>query len=222
MIGEGHFGKVLLVRWDRRKASDETEAAAGRTASASSLSARSLRGSLARSSSLSSFPARVAEEGTESDDHTQESMLGKASNARNHGRAKSQRIVRSSAGNAAGTSGDGARGVKFLAVKEVALHKGTSLPGVLNERQILGCLKEHPFVVTLQCAWRSGNFLYYGLDFLPGADLFELFRRQYIKMDITSARVYGGQVALALQHLHAHGICYRDLKVCICVRFVII
>ncbi|CBJ48722.1 AGC family protein kinase [Ectocarpus siliculosus] len=101
---------------------------------------------------------------------------------------------------------------RYLAVKEVALHKGTSLPGVLNERQILGVLQEHPFVVTLRCAWRRGNYLYYGLDFLPGADLFELFRRNAIKMDLQSARVYGGQVALALEHLHNHGICYRDLK----------
>ncbi|CAN0203238.1 unnamed protein product [Ectocarpus fasciculatus] len=31
-------------------------------------------------------------------------------------------------------------------------------------------------------------------------------------MDLQSARVYGGQVALALEHLHNHGICYRDLK----------
>lgn len=98
-------------------------------------------------------------------------------------------------------------------MKEVALHKGSSLPGVLNERQILGVLKEHPFVVTLRCAWRKGNFLYYGLDFLPGADLFELFRRNAVKMDLQAARVYGGQVALALEHLHSHGICYRDLKV---------
>lgn len=110
-----------------------------------------------------------------------------------------------------------ANGYRFLAVKEVALHKGSSLPGVLNERQILGVLKEHPFVVTLRCAWRKGNFLYYGLDFLPGADLFELFRRHAVKMDLKAARVYGGQVALALEHLHSHGICYRDLKVRACL-----
>lgn len=141
-------------------------------------------------------PPRVAEEGSEDGDTD------------SSGSSRLSKHSRSSSGGCPG---------RLLAVKEVALHKNTSLPGVLNERQILGVLQEHPFVVTLQCAWRRGNYLYYGLDFLPGADLFELFRRQYIKMDMKSARIYGGQVALALEHLHAHGICYRDLKVSSCI-----
>lgn len=172
MIGEGHFGKVLLVRWRHGHGGDVRKR---------SLSCSPLVDSNA-------LPLRLTEEGDEGEGD----------------------------GEAKGTSADAGKeeeGDCFLAVKEVALHKGSSLPGVLNERQILGVLREHPFVVTLRCAWRRGNFLYYGLDFLPGADLFELFRRNSIKMDMQAARVYGGQVALALEHLHAHGICYRDLKV---------
>lgn len=168
VIGEGHFGKVLLVRWKNgaRRAPPATRA--------------------------TTTPPRLAEE----NDEEQQGEEEEASN--------------NSSANGGGIEYDGDR---FLAVKEVALHKGSSLPGVLNERQILGVLTEHPFVVTLRCAWRRGNFLYYGLDFLPGADLFELFRRNAIKMDLQSATCYGGQIALALEHLHAHGICYRDLKV---------
>lgn len=176
MIGEGHFGKVLLVRWKNgaRRAPPATRAI--------------------------TVPPRLAEEGDE------EAEEQEVKNSANGG---------SERGSATDREYDSDR---FLAVKEVALHKGSCLPGVLNERQILGVLTEHPFVVTLRCAWRRGNFLYYGLDFLPGADLFELFRRNAIKMDLQSATCYGGQVALALEHLHAHGICYRDLKVRVCYR----
>lgn len=47
-------------------------------------------------------------------------------------------------------------------------------------------------------------------------------------MPDAAARVYAGEVALALQHLHDHGIVFRDLKpevgakvfVCVCVCFV--
>lgn len=198
VIGEGHFGKVLLVRWNKRSnTSTSTPSSLSRPSSAS----RPNR-------SASGLPARVAEEGdeTENDGSDAEAVAGSS---------KHSSMSLSAVGRISSSKNVGSDGVKYLAIKEVALTKTTSLPGVLNERQILGVLREHPFVVTLQCAWRSGNFLYYGLDFLPGADLFELFRRQYIKMDMASARVYGAQVALALQHLHAHGICYRDLKVCV-------
>lgn len=175
VIGEGHFGKVLLVRWKNgaRRAPPATRA--------------------------TSVSPRLAEEG---DEEVEEQQINNPADGG------------SDQGPALDSEYDGDR---FLAVKEVALHKGSCLPGVLNERQILGVLTEHPFVVTLRCAWRRGNFLYYGLDFLPGADLFELFRRNAIKMDLQSATCYGGQVALALEHLHAHGICYRDLKVRVCV-----
>lgn len=173
VIGEGHFGKVLLVRWKH-------SAAAVRDVSPYSTSS---------SSAPTTMTPRLVEEGDEADGEDKgRSRCAKSTQVKDNGD-------------------------RLLAVKEVALQKKTSLPGVLNERQILGVLKEHPFVITLRCAWRRGNFLYYGLDFLPGADLFELFRRNSIKMDLQASRFYGGQIALALEHLHAHGICYRDLKV---------
>lgn len=206
VIGEGHFGKVLLVRWKNGGGVSPPA-----SASASSISSR--KNSL---SSTAPLPSRLTEEEGEDGDAGSTSG-GSTSSA--HARNRSSR---SSSSSSSGRGRDRDNGDHFLAVKEVALHKGTSLPGVLNERQILGVLREHPFVVTLRCAWRKGNFLYYGLDFLPGADLFELFRRNSIKMDLSSARVYGGQVALALEHLHAHGICYRDLKVGWCTEMAIV
>ncbi|CAM9296176.1 unnamed protein product [Scytosiphon promiscuus] len=198
VIGEGHFGKVLLVRWNNGAASSSSS-----SSSSASGGGRHTRPLPSSSRPSSSSGTATIEEGSEESKDSYAigaDVAAAVSNSRS-----------TDAGDAMTRSGrHGAD--RYLAVKEVALHKGTSLPGVLNERQILGVLREHPFVVTLRCAWRRGNFLYYGLDFLPGADLFELFRRNSIKMDLQAARVYGGQVALALEHLHDHGICYRDLK----------
>lgn len=193
VIGEGHFGKVLLVRWNNGASATPPPPPPPTTTTTSrnSIIAISSSGRHTRLLPATATIKEGAEEGKDKD--------GAAA-------AAEDAMTRS------GRHG----GDRYLAVKEVALHKNTSLPGVLNERQILGVLREHPFVVTLRCAWRRGNFLYYGLDFLPGADLFELFRRNSIKMDLAAARVYGGQVVLALEHLHEHGICYRDLKVRAC------
>jgi len=195
VIGEGHFGKVLLVRWNNGAAISSS------SSSRSSGRHTGQQQQLPAPSTIEEGDGEAAEEAGEAvgDGYAVGEDVAKS--------------IKSSRPEDAMTRSGRHGGDRYLAVKEVALHKGTSLPGVLNERQILGVLREHPFVVTLRCAWRRGNFLYYGLDFLPGADLFELFRRNSIKMDLQAARVYGGQVALALEHLHEHGICYRDLKV---------
>lgn len=197
VIGEGHFGKVLLVRWNNGAASSSSSPT-------SSSSSASSGGRHTRPLPSATTTTATIEEGSEESKDSYAIGASVSTAVASSGSADAGDPMTRS-----GRHGDD----RYLAVKEVALHKGTSLPGVLNERQILGVLREHPFVVTLRCAWRRGNFLYYGLDFLPGADLFELFRRNSIKMDLQAARVYGGQMALALEHLHDHGICYRDLKV---------
>ncbi|CAM9418647.1 unnamed protein product [Choristocarpus tenellus] len=188
VIGEGHFGKVLLVRRKMNSLPGSGGAAGGRSFAETPTRPPSTSSSVLPSPSSTSTP-RI--EGVRS---TSSLMLTESSTKAAVFRPRSE--------------GHGL----LLAVKEVALTRNSSLQGVLNERQILGSLPEHPFVVTLQCAWRRGDFLYYGLDFMPGADLFEVFKRVETKMTIESTRVYAGQILLALEHLHAHGIVYRDLK----------
>ncbi len=210
VIGEGHFGKVLLVRWNNGAAFSSYSRSISSSSSSGGSGRHTRQQQQQQQQQQQLPPPSTIEEGDgeaaeEADGGGDSYAVGEdvaAISAKGSSRPEDA-MTRS------GRHGND----RYLAVKEVALHKGTSLPGVLNERQILGVLREHPFVVTLRCAWRRGNFLYYGLDFLPGADLFELFRRNSIKMDLQAARVYGGQVALALEHLHEHGICYRDLKV---------
>ena len=49
------------------------------------------------------------------------------------------------------------------------------------------------------------------MDFAQGGDFFALLRR-FGRLREHAARVYVAEVALALDHLHTHGVIYRDLK----------
>eukprot|EP00967_Tisochrysis_lutea_P158661 scaffold325156_cov57-Tisochrysis_lutea.AAC.2 len=49
------------------------------------------------------------------------------------------------------------------------------------------------------------------MDFVGGGDLFTLLEKRR-RFPEEWARVYAGEIALALQHLHEEGIIFRDLK----------
>lgn len=78
------------------------------------------------------------------------------------------------------------------------------------ERNILECVK-HPFIVDLKYAFQTNGKLYLVLEFLPGGELFMQLEREGIIME-DSASFYLAEIVLALEHLHAQGIIYRDLK----------
>jgi serine/threonine protein kinase len=69
----------------------------------------------------------------------------------------------------------------------------------------------HPFIVRLYYAFQTKGKLYMIMDFVNGGELF-----QYLKNEtrFSEERVvfYAAEIALALIHLHSHGIVYRDLK----------
>nr|BAK00435.1 predicted protein [Hordeum vulgare subsp. vulgare] len=78
------------------------------------------------------------------------------------------------------------------------------------ERKILEQLN-HPFLMTLRFAFQSKEKLYFVLDYLQGGELFfHLKAKRRFSEDI--ARIYVGEIALALGHLHSLGVVYRDLK----------
>jgi serine/threonine protein kinase len=91
---------------------------------------------------------------------------------------------------------------ELIALKEIRLTKTVSLTSALTERVLLASLPDHPFVISLRLSFRAGNFLYYGFEFMAGADLFELIRRKDIRVDAQQASFYAAQVLLALEHLH--------------------
>lgn len=78
-----------------------------------------------------------------------------------------------------------------------------------TERRILE-LVDHPFIVSLRFAFQTEFKLYMILDYFMGGELF--FHLNKGKFQENRAKLYTGELILALECLHDHGIIYRDLK----------
>ena len=75
------------------------------------------------------------------------------------------------------------------------------------ERKILQSL-QHPFLMTLRYAFQSKEKLYFVLDYYQGGELFfHLKNNRRFTEEV--ARIYVGEIALALGHLHSLQIIYR-------------
>lgn len=79
-----------------------------------------------------------------------------------------------------------------------------------TERAVLGRIV-HPFIVGLNYAFQTPDKLYFVLDYCAGGELFfHLGKEGRFRED--RARFYAAQITLALEHLHAMNVIYRDLK----------
>ncbi|KAJ1919933.1 Serine/threonine-protein kinase Sgk2 [Tieghemiomyces parasiticus] len=82
---------------------------------------------------------------------------------------------------------------------------------VMAERSVLERSVNHPFLVGLRYAFQTQDNLYFCIDYVNGGELFiHLQRDQRFEED--RARFYAAEITLALGHLHALRIVYRDLK----------
>ncbi|KAJ0405275.1 hypothetical protein ATCC90586_009782 [Pythium insidiosum] len=78
----------------------------------------------------------------------------------------------------------------------------------------------HPFVAPLRFAFQSNSRVFLGMEYYPGGSLYTHMNRFSankehrikIPLDINRVRFYAAQIVLALCHLHACDIVYRDLK----------
>lgn len=95
-------------------------------------------------------------------------------------------------------------------VKKERLIKSHQIHTILSERKILANAK-HPFVVNLMFAFQTVSKFYIGLEYVPGGDLIGLLQRTGI-VGIDDVRIYAGELATAIEHLHSIGVVYRDLK----------
>ena len=69
----------------------------------------------------------------------------------------------------------------------------------------------HPFVVGLQMAFQTRDKFFFVLDYCAGGELFCHLQRLG-KFAEPRARFYTAELVLALAHVHALGVVYRDLK----------
>lgn len=80
----------------------------------------------------------------------------------------------------------------------------------MAEREVLGTI-DNPFIVHMHYSFQNENKLYFVMDFINGGELFYHLQNER-RFSIARAKFYSAEILLALEHLHKHGIIYRDLK----------
>lgn len=103
---------------------------------------------------------------------------------------------------------------KILAMKVISkslVNKKPSLIEILNSERNIMIKIRHPFIVKMHCSFQSKNQLFIVMDFLAGGELLYMLGREGIFLE-KQAMIYIGEIVLALEHLHSHGILHRDLK----------
>ncbi|DAZ99607.1 TPA: hypothetical protein N0F65_001435 [Lagenidium giganteum] len=80
----------------------------------------------------------------------------------------------------------------------------------MAERRILQ-EANHPYIVQLKYAFQNQDKLYMVMEYYSGGSLRQVLRRRG-RFSIKRARFYLAQILLAIAHLHASNIMYRDLK----------
>ncbi|KAL0237793.1 hypothetical protein GEMRC1_012267 [Eukaryota sp. GEM-RC1] len=102
---------------------------------------------------------------------------------------------------------------RFVAIKSMKkshLVKLKQLSHVLNEKRILTSI-HHPFIVNCLGTYQDPYLIHVVMEFVNGGELF-LYLRKQKRFPLETSKFYAAQLVLALDHLHKHGICYRDLK----------
>jgi hypothetical protein len=83
---------------------------------------------------------------------------------------------------------------------------------VARERAVMACVS-HPFCARLVRTFKDAHAVYLLLEWCPGGELLRhLPRTPGVGLPEPAACFYVACVALALEHLHAHGVVYRDIK----------
>jgi len=85
-----------------------------------------------------------------------------------------------------------------------------NLDYVREERNILS-QADHPFVVTLMCAFQTEDKLFLVMEYVAGGELFSHLLNEGI-FNESQTRFYASEMILALEYLHQNGIIHRDLK----------
>ena len=95
-------------------------------------------------------------------------------------------------------------------VKKSALPSIKTAKMMMAEKAILQSMN-HPYIVKLNYAFQTTSKLYLVMTYLGGGDLRTHLSRDK-RFSEVRARFYAAQILLALDHMHTHGIVYRDLK----------
>ena len=84
------------------------------------------------------------------------------------------------------------------------------IPYTLSEAAISARLR-HPFIVPLRFAFQSRSRIFLISDYCAGGELFNALRKHGLLLE-AAARVYLGELVLALEYMHACGVVHRDIN----------
>lgn len=103
---------------------------------------------------------------------------------------------------------------KFYAMKVISKdfilkHKKKRI--VINERNIMKELNDHPFIVKMKFCFEARESLIFIMEYCPGGELFSLVKR-FRRMKEEIAKFYILEILLGLEKVHQEKIIYRDFK----------
>lgn len=110
---------------------------------------------------------------------------------------------------------------RFMKIVPVITHRDDDAPpiwegskeSVAYSTSLTVPMLAHPFLVEQTSNFQTDNKLYLMMEWLGGGELFSVLRRtRHGRFDEHEALFYTAQLVLALEHMHAHKMIYRDLK----------
>ncbi|CAF3167892.1 unnamed protein product [Rotaria socialis] len=100
--------------------------------------------------------------------------------------------------------------IALKVLEKQVIIKMKQIDHTLAEKKILQALSS-PFIVKLLYTFKDNSYLYLGLEFVPGGELFAHLRALG-RYSEDMARFYSAQIVLAFEYLHHLSVIYRDLK----------
>ncbi|EAR98079.1 Serine/Threonine kinase domain protein (macronuclear) [Tetrahymena thermophila SB210] len=99
--------------------------------------------------------------------------------------------------------------LKLIEKKFILTNKKEQI--VQNERNIMTMMQGHPFLLQLDYAFESKNYIAFAMEYCAGGEMFYHLRK-IKKMTEEQARFYFIEICLGIDYLHDRHIIYRDIK----------
>ena len=100
--------------------------------------------------------------------------------------------------------------VAIKKMKKEEMHKKNQVLDVRAERDVLSEAKNE-WIVDLKFSFQDQNYLYLGMEFLPGGDLMSLLMAKDILPE-QEAKFYAAEIVMAIESVHKLDCIHRDLK----------
>ena len=100
--------------------------------------------------------------------------------------------------------------VAIKKMKKEEMHKTNQVLNVRAERDVLSEAKNE-WIVDLKFSFQDQNYLYLGMEFLPGGDLMSLLMAKDILPE-QEAKFYAAEIVMAIESVHKLDCIHRDLK----------